>query len=78
MRAEIPEKYLQVTHHSLDSGNSLNAVAKINGHSIALKLERLAGEVRKDGGGIDGLFNITEGEELLRLGQFAEVNLFLP
>ncbi|MBF0275367.1 MAG: HlyD family efflux transporter periplasmic adaptor subunit, partial [Nitrospinae bacterium] len=78
MRAEIPEKYLKATNIALNSGNPLKAVAKVNGHVIALKLDRLAGEVRKDGGGIDGLFKITDGGEFLRLGQFAEVNLFMP
>jgi len=45
---------------------------------VRLRLTRIAGQINKDSGGIDGLFTVEKGQEFLRLGQLLNLTLNLP
>ncbi len=78
VRAQIPSTYRDTVSRVLEGGGQLPAKASSAGQSLELHLDRLAGEVQADSGGMDGLFRVETGASLLRLGQFLEVNLLLP
>jgi hypothetical protein len=58
---------------SLDAGRTLRATARVGGREITLQLDRVSGEA--DPSGIDGLFRIQHGAELLRLGSMMTLQL---
>lgn len=76
VRARIPAPYQAELIASLDSGVPLQASARIGSESIALRLERVAGEA--DPSGIDGLFQVLGEPHSLRLGQVLTLRLERP
>jgi multidrug efflux pump subunit AcrA (membrane-fusion protein) len=78
VRAQIPSAYQRTAYDSLAAGTKLRAQAMIGNQMLQLVLQRLAGEVKLDSGGIDGLFRVNQGKNLLRLGQFVNLHLLLP
>lgn len=79
VRAQIPSAYQRIAHELLAAGTKkLPAQAFIGNQAIQLILHRLAGEVKLDSGGIAGLFRVNQGKNLLRLGQFINLQLILP
>jgi HlyD family secretion protein len=73
VRARIPAPYQDELILSLGKGRPLSATASVGGRALALELSRIAGEA--DPSGVDGLFQVTEGAELLRLGQMLTLRL---
>jgi hypothetical protein len=61
---------------ALNQGQRLDAHAELSGHSIRLRLDRLAGEA--DPSGIDGFFRVIGGADRLRLGNLLKLNLQRP
>ena len=73
VRAKLPAPYQQELLQSLDAGRTLRATARVGGREITLQLVRVSGEA--DPSGIDGLFRIQHGAELLRLGSMMTLQL---
>ncbi len=80
VRAQIPSRYLAIIRNSLDHspGKPLSATAVVDGTPVTLSLARLAGQVNTGRGGIDGLFEVVEGNQVLELGRPIELLLQLP
>jgi len=78
VRAQIPSRYQGIVLDALDVNNQLLASAKINDKPMRLQLDRVSGQINEDSGGIDGLFRVTRGSLLLRVGEFLTLSLNLP
>lgn len=78
IRAQIPGRFINTVRQLLHEGSQPEAVAIIDKQSYPLRLNRLAGEVRADTGGIEGLFRFANAGEQVSLGQFAELHLQMP
>ena len=78
IRAQIPGRFITTVRQLLQQGSQLEAIAIIDQQSFPLRLNRLAGEVRDDTGGIEGLFRFDHAGEQVSLGQFAELHLQMP
>jgi multidrug efflux pump subunit AcrA (membrane-fusion protein) len=75
VRAKLPTPYQQELLETLDAGRTLRAKARNSAREIELHLDRVSGEA--DPSGIDGLFRIHSGAELLRLGSMMTLQLQL-
>ena len=73
VRAKLPAPYQQELLEALDAGRTLPATARAGGTGIVMYLDRVSGEA--DPSGIDGLFRIQSGAELLRLGSMMTLQL---
>jgi multidrug resistance efflux pump len=73
VRARLPAPYQQELLETLSAGRRLRAVARTGATEIVLHLDRVSGEA--DPSGIDGLFSIRRGAELLRLGSMITLRL---
>ena len=76
VRARIPAPFQAEIRAALASGISLAAYADLNGSRLPLRLDRVAGEA--DPSGVDGLFAVEHGFDLLRLGQMLSLRLSRP
>ncbi|MDM8569208.1 HlyD family efflux transporter periplasmic adaptor subunit [Thiotrichales bacterium HSG1] len=74
VRVQIPTRYQDVVINS----SKLLAITRINDQPITLQLDRIAGQINQNSGGIDALFKINQGTISLRLGQFLTLLLTLP
>jgi HlyD family secretion protein len=77
VRAQIPSRYQGIVTNALKNRQGLTAHARLNQQTILLQLDRLAGQIDNNSGGIDGLFHLTQEANLLRLGQFLTLVLQL-
>ena len=77
VRAQIPSRYQGIVTNALKNRQGLTAHAQLNQQAILLQLDRLAGQIDNNSGGIDGLFHLTKDANLLRLGQFLTLVLQL-
>ena len=73
VRAKLPAPYQQELLQALNAGKTLQAVSRTGATEIVLHLDRVSGEA--DPSGIDGLFRIHSGAELLRLGSMITLQL---
>jgi multidrug efflux pump subunit AcrA (membrane-fusion protein) len=73
VRARVPAPYQEELLLALADGKPLSASAQLAGRELGLSLSRIAGEA--DPSGVDGLFQVTKGAELLRLGQMLTLRL---
>jgi HlyD family secretion protein len=78
VRAQIPTRYQDTVLNALAAGYSLKAYTQVNQKTIRLQLDRVSGQINPDSGGIDGIFRVKKGADLLRLGQFLTLALNLP
>lgn len=78
VRAQIPLRYQGTVLNSMAKKQALIAETLVDEHPIRLRLMRVAGQINKDSGGIDGLFMVEKGQEILRLGQLLNLTLNLP
>lgn len=78
VRAQIPNRYADSVLETLATEQVLIANAKVNDRPLFLGLDRVAGKISQDSGGIEGLFRVTKGAQFLRLGQFMTLVLNLP
>ncbi|MEZ5673563.1 MAG: biotin/lipoyl-binding protein [Thiotrichaceae bacterium] len=78
VRSQIPLRYQGVILDSLANKQFLTATTLIDEHAVRLRLTRIAGQINKDSGGIDGLFTVEQGAAWLRLGQLLNLTLNLP
>jgi HlyD family secretion protein len=73
VRARLPAPYQHELLAALESARALRATARVGKRRLELRLDRVAGEA--DPGGIDGLFQVVRGAELLRLGSLVTLRL---
>lgn len=78
VRAQIPDSQIEPVRRALDAGERLEATGTADGVDIELRLDRLAGEVAKGSGGIEGLFSVPAEADWLAVGRFVNVRLRLP
>ena len=78
IRAQIPTRYLTTVSKALSAGDRLTISGIIGERTVSAELDRLAGQVRRGSGGLDGLFRITGGSDVLQVGRTLEVVLTLP
>jgi len=76
VRASIPVRYQHELQQALQAGISLHATAQLDGGSIGLSLQRLAGAVSLSG--IDGYFSFVQDSADLRLGNLLKLDLRRP
>ncbi len=74
VRAQIPNMYRPF----LSQHNAITATATIDQQHYQLSLHRLAGEIRPDSGGVDGLFAFEGNTKTLRVGAFVQLTVTLP
>jgi multidrug efflux pump subunit AcrA (membrane-fusion protein) len=73
VRAKLPAPYQQELLAALEAGRALRATARIGDRQLVLRLDRVSGKA--DPGGIDGLFRVERGGDLLRLGSMLTLQL---
>ena len=78
LRAQIPFRYLPVVRSALNNGAALTAETQVDGGAVRAVLDRLGGEVDKAGGGVDVLFQVTDGQEFLAPGRLIPLQMELP
>ncbi len=78
IRAQIPTRYLGMVTEALGAGDRLPLTGIIGQRTVSAELDRLAGQVRRGSGGLDGLFRITAGSDALQVGRTLELVLTLP
>lgn len=74
--ARIPAPYQSELLGILAQAEALPAMARVAGRQLLLRLTRIAGQAGPSG--VDGLFEVLEGRELLRLGQTLTLRLNRP
>ena len=77
LRAQIPAPHVAALRQALATGGGVRGSGRSDGQSVRVVLERLAGQVQQGSGGIDGLFKVTAGRDILALGQFVDLSLEL-
>lgn len=76
VRARIPAPYQEELLRAQSEGKRLSGYAERGGGRIKLRLDRISGQASPSG--VDGLFGIDEGAELLRTGQVLRFQLQRP
>ena len=76
IRATVMSSHVPRVRMALRTG-ALNAVADVDGSRVTVHLDRLAGRSDPGQGGVDALFSVEPGADLL-LGRFASLELELP
>ena len=78
LRAQIPLRHLALLRDALERGETLDALAAVDGRTVRAFLHRLTAQVDRGSGGVDGLFRVTEGNAWLQIGRTVELVLDLP
>ncbi|MDJ0873277.1 MAG: biotin/lipoyl-binding protein [Gammaproteobacteria bacterium] len=78
IRAQIPTRYVDMVSQALSAGERLPITATIGERTVSAELDRLAGQVRRGSGGLDGLFRVTGGSDVLQMGRTLELLMTLP
>ncbi len=78
IRAQIPAPQVAALRRMLAKSGRVTGAAEVDGDSVAVSLDRLAAQVDANSGGIDGLFHVTRGAEVLALGRFVDLVIDLP
>jgi HlyD family secretion protein len=78
VRAQIPSRYLRVIREAVEGGFALRARSSSEDGAVEAELDRLAAQVERGSGGIDGLFRIMNGHDHLALGRSLQLRLHLP
>ena len=78
VRAQIPTRYLAKAKSALEDGLDASAFMDLDGVSIPLKLERIAGAAVQGRGGIDAIFKVKNISAPLELGRTVAIKITLP
>jgi HlyD family secretion protein len=76
VRARIPAPYQEELQQALHKGEPVVGSVDLSGISVRLRLDRISGEA--DPSGVDGLFRIETGTDMLRMGQVGKFQLKRP
>ncbi len=78
LRAQIPFRHLPALRAALAADEPPIATARVDGRPVRAVLERLGGQTDPGRGGLDALFRVTAGEEVLEPGRVLALTLDLP
>lgn len=78
VRAQIPDKSINLVRSSLKAGEPLKASISIYGEEVTLTLDRLSGKTNTGSGGVDGLFKATSEDPPFIIGSSVKLTLNLP
>ncbi|WP_250657003.1 efflux RND transporter periplasmic adaptor subunit [Alkalimarinus coralli] len=78
VRAQIPDKSVNLVQSSLKEGKPLQASVSIYGNTVTLTLDRLSGKTNTGAGGVDGLFRATSENPPFIIGGSVKLTLNLP
>jgi multidrug efflux pump subunit AcrA (membrane-fusion protein) len=79
LRAQLPQKYINIIKQALTQGKRLYATVKANHENIIVALGRISGTITETGIGVDALFEVSdEDADSLVMGEVLEVVLDLP
>jgi multidrug resistance efflux pump len=78
VRAQVPSRYLEAVRRARDAGQELRVAGRIDGVPVTARLRGLAGEVASGSGGVEALFEIEGGSQVLQQGRFVRLDLALP
>jgi RND family efflux transporter MFP subunit len=78
LRAQIPSRQLPEVRPAVASNTQVVAVAKVDGQTVELELDRLAARADPASGGVDALFRVVSGGEHLTIGRIVPLALRLP
>ena len=78
VRAQIPDKSINLVRASLNAGEPLKASISIYGEDVTLTLNRLSGKTNTGSGGVDGLFKATSEDPPFIIGSSVKLTLDLP
>ncbi len=78
VRAQIPDKSINLVRSSLKIGEPLKASISIYGEDVTLTLNRLSGKTNTGSGGVDGLFKATSENPPFIIGSSVKLTLDLP
>lgn len=78
VRAQIPDKSINLVRSSLKAGAPLTASLSIYGEDVTLILNRLSGKTNTGSGGVDGLFKATSEDPPFIIGSSVKLTLDLP
>lgn len=79
VRAQLPNRVLPAVRRALSSDVVLSARGEIDGIPIETRLRGLAADAGAAAGGVDGLFDIVDSQQLpINQGRFVSLELQLP
>lgn len=78
VRAELPSRYLPIVRRARAEGQELRVAGRIDDVPVVARLRGFAGEVATGSGGVEALFQIEGGSEVLQQGRFVRLDLTLP
>jgi len=79
VRAQIPTRLLSGLKKAIAEKRKLIAMGQPDGHQIIFRLDRLAAQVERGTGGVDGFFKVESGDSTsLELGRTLSLLLTLP
>lgn len=78
VRATLPAAHVARVREALAEGRALEAVARVDGRALQVRLVRLAGLTVAGAAGVEAIFQVQGGEPRVALGRFASVSLRLP
>jgi HlyD family secretion protein len=76
VRARIPAPYQEELQQALHEDEPVVGFVDLSGINVRLRLDRISGEA--DPSGVDGLFRIEAGADMLRMGQVGKFQLKRP
>jgi len=77
VRAQIPNRYRSQVIDTLNKKQVKPITISLGSQSVTFQLDRVSGQVNAKSGGLDCFFRVTQGENVLRLGQFLTLPLLL-
>lgn len=79
LRAQLPQKFVNIIKHTLEQKISLHGTVKTNHGDIGVVLHRISGAMAETGIGVDALFEINnEDADLFIIGEVLPLTLYLP
>jgi len=78
VRAQIPTRHLARLRSALDESDTIHSTVTVDGRTLMLRLNRLAGRVEIGSGGVDAFFHFDDQRPGLELGRTVDLRVELP
>jgi multidrug efflux pump subunit AcrA (membrane-fusion protein) len=78
VRAQVPTRHLPAVREARSAGAELRVRGSIDRLPVRAKLLRLAGQADSASGGVEALFAMEGGADVLRQGRFVRLDLQMP